>query len=51
MQDMPFDVEKIVFQHDPDPKYTAKSVTNWLTTQAFSILDWPAPKSRIYGLY
>ena len=28
MQDMPFAVEEIVFQHDPDPKHTAKSVTN-----------------------
>ena len=27
-QDMPFAVEEIVFQHDPDPKHTAKSVTN-----------------------
>ena len=28
MQDMPFAVKEIVFQHDPDPKHTAKSVTN-----------------------
>ena len=25
---MPFAAEEIVFQHDPDLKYTAKSVTN-----------------------
>ena len=37
MQDMPFAVKKIVFQHDPEPKHTAKSVTNYLITQAFSI--------------
>ena len=42
MQDMAFSVEEIVFQHDRDPKHTAKSVTNWLTTQTFPILDWPA---------
>ena len=42
MQNMPFAVEEIIFQHDRNPKHTAKSVTNWLTTQAFSILDWPA---------
>ena len=35
---MPFAVEEIVFQHDPHPKHTAKSVL----TQTFSILDWPA---------
>ena len=28
MQDMPFAVEEIIFQRDPDPKHTAKSVTN-----------------------
>ena len=28
MQDVSFAVEEIVFQHDPDPKHTAKSVTN-----------------------
>ena len=27
-QDMPFAVEEIVLQHDPDAKRTAKSVTN-----------------------
>ena len=50
MQDVHFAVEEIVFQHDQDSKHTAKSVTNWLTTQAFSILDQPAqsadPKSH-----
>ena len=28
MQDIPFTVEEIVFQHDPDPKLVAESVTN-----------------------
>ena len=28
MQDMLFAVEEIVFQRDPDPKHTTKSVTN-----------------------
>ena len=28
IQDMLFAVEEIIFQHDPDPKHTAKNVTN-----------------------
>ena len=50
MQDVSFAVEEIVFQHDPDPKHTAKSVTNQLTTQAFPIFDWPARSPNLNAI-
>ena len=34
------DTEKVIFQHDNDPKNKAKSVQNWLKTQDFKILKW-----------
>lgn len=30
------------FQHDNDPKHTARSVKSFLTSQSVSVLDWPA---------
>ena len=36
------DTEKVIFQHDNDPKHKTKSVQNWLTTQDFQVLEWPA---------
>lgn len=32
----------IIFQHDNDPKHTAKIVKSWLSKQDFAILNWPA---------
>lgn len=32
----------VIFQHDNDPKHTAKSVRNWLKSQQFQVLRWPA---------
>ena len=30
------------FQHDRDPKHTAKIVTNWLQAAKINVLDWPS---------
>ena len=32
----------VIFQHDNDPKHTAKVVKEWLSKQNFETLDWPA---------
>ena len=36
------DEEKVIFQHDNDPKHTAKSVTQYLSEQEFRVMNWPA---------
>lgn len=33
--------EEIVFQHDGDPKHTAKKTKQWLSDNGISVLDWP----------
>jgi hypothetical protein len=34
--------KKIIFQHDNDPKHTAKSIKAWLKEQEFKTMIWPA---------
>jgi len=37
----------VIFQHDNDPKHTAKTVTNWLKNQEFSTMSWPAQSPNL----
>ncbi len=36
------DPEKLTFQHDNDPKHTAKSVKEYLSHEDFKVMLWPA---------
>ncbi|QRW21104.1 Transposable element Tcb2 transposase [Rhizoctonia solani] len=42
MADLSIPVRRTVFQHDNDPKHTAKLTQEWLNTQQLSVLPWPA---------
>lgn len=34
--------DSLFFQHDNDPKHTAKKVVNWLTNLEIQFIDWPS---------
>lgn len=36
------DPHKIIFQHDNDPKHTAKTVAQYLESQLYEVMEWPA---------
>jgi DDE superfamily endonuclease len=42
IKDYQLQEEKVIFQHDNDPKHTAQSVQQWLSSQKFSVMKWPA---------
>ena len=42
IQHYTMDPSKLVFQHDDDPKHTSKIVQEWLVSQPFQLLQWPA---------
>ncbi len=36
-----------VFQHDNDPKYTARATKEWLRKKHFKVLEWPSQSSDL----
>uniref|UniRef100_A0AAZ3Q527 Tc1-like transposase DDE domain-containing protein n=1 Tax=Oncorhynchus tshawytscha TaxID=74940 RepID=A0AAZ3Q527_ONCTS len=40
-----------VFQHDDDPKHTARATKEWLRKKHFKVLEWPSQShSSVKGL-
>jgi transposase len=47
MDEYRLDQDKMIFQHDNDPKHTASIVKEWLANQPFEVLKWPAQSPDI----
>lgn len=47
VENMPYPVNEVIFQHDNDPKHTSKIVKNWLNKQEFHVLPWPSQSPDI----
>lgn len=47
IENMPVPECDVVFQHDNAPGHCAKSVKNWLQTQPFQTMEWPAQSPDI----
>jgi hypothetical protein len=41
INDYGLDKSEIIFQHDNNPKHTAKKTKKWLEEQELQVLDWP----------
>lgn len=42
LQDLEFNVEEVIFQHDNASVHSTKIVSDWFERQPFCVLEWPA---------